>query len=88
MPAASVVILRPAHQRRGKSETHGRLDPRGAQKNFNGPDIRFYEQKLLPVKVRKGEFAMFLPPLGAHAPCCTDDGRKAVKKLVIKVLAD
>ena len=66
----------------------GRLDPGGAQKNFNGPDIRFYEQKLLPVKVRKGEFAMFLPPLGAHAPCCTDDGRKAVKKLVIKVLAD
>ena len=66
----------------------GRLDPRGAQKNFNGPDIRFYEQKLLPVKVRQGEFAMFLPPLGAHAPCCTDDGRKTVKKLVIKVLAE
>lgn len=40
------------------------------------------------VTLKPGEFAIFFPPLGAHAPGCTTGEERKIKKLVIKVLAD
>lgn len=40
------------------------------------------------VTLKPGEFAIFFPPLGAHAPGCTSGEERKIKKLVIKVLAD
>ncbi len=40
------------------------------------------------VTLKPGEFAIFFPPLGAHAPCCTTGAGRKIRKLVIKVLVD
>ncbi len=51
-------------------------------------DCALFDAKFKPVKVKRGEFAIFFPPYGAHAPCCTDDAPGRTRKLVIKILAD
>ena len=49
-------------------------------------DYVLYEGKSTPVSLQPGEFAIFLPPIGAHAPCCiTDGGPNRIKKVVVKV---
>jgi len=65
----------------------GRLDPQAPKHPTcaDGEDICFRVQDLFPVTVHPGEFALFFPPLGAHAPCCSDGQSKRVKKLVVKV---
>ena len=40
-----------------------------------------------PWTIEKGEFAVFFPGEGAHAPCLTVDGSRFVRKVVIKVRA-
>ena len=37
--------------------------------------------------LRPGEFAIFFPEKGAHAPCLSSDGSRSIRKLVIKVRA-
>jgi len=68
----------------------GRLAPRAPKHptRADGEDVSFNTQYLYPVTVHAGEFALFFPPLGAHAPCCSDGTSKRVKKLVVKVLAN
>jgi YhcH/YjgK/YiaL family protein len=39
------------------------------------------------VTLKPGEFALFFPPIGAHAPGCTTGEKHKIKKVVIKVLA-
>lgn len=51
-------------------------------------DVVLFEAEFKPVVVKRGEFAIFFPPLGAHAPCCTVDEPGKTKKVVIKVLAE
>lgn len=52
-------------------------------------DYVLYEGKSTPATIRPGEFAIFFPPSGAHAPCClAPDGPKRIKKVVVKVAAD
>ena len=51
-------------------------------------DVVLFDGESKPVTVKIGEFAIFFPPLGAHAPCCTLDAPGKTRKLVIKVLAD
>ena len=51
-------------------------------------DIMFFEAEKRPVTLKPGEFAIFFPPNGAHAPCCAADKPGKTRKLVIKVLAD
>lgn len=55
-------------------------------------DICFFEvEDRSSVRVhtlRKGEFAVFFPPYGGHAPCCSEGELGKIKKLVIKILAD
>jgi len=65
----------------------GRIDPRAPKHPTcaDGKDIRFRVQDLFPVTVHPGEFAIFFPPVGAHAPCCSDGQSVRVKKLVVKV---
>ena len=41
-----------------------------------------------PVTLKPGEFAVFLPPCGAHVPCTSLTGPRKIRKLVIKVRAD
>ena len=38
--------------------------------------------------LKPGEFAVFMPPRGAHAPCLSPDGPRRIRKVVVKVLAD
>jgi len=52
-------------------------------------DIKFLEAESSLVTLQPGDFAIFFPLRGAHAPCCTLGAVPAkVKKLVIKILAD
>ena len=49
-------------------------------------DCVVYEGKFNPVTLQPGEFAIFFPPFGAHAPCCrTPGGPEKIKKVVVKV---
>ena len=51
-------------------------------------DYVLYVGPSKPVTLTPGEFAIFFPPLGAHAPCCcAPDGPGKIKKVVIKVAA-
>ena len=52
-------------------------------------DYVLYAGPSKPVTLNPGEFAIFLPPLGAHAPCCCAPGGPGkIKKVVVKVAAD
>jgi len=51
--------------------------------------VLFDKSNLRQVTLQPGEFAIFFPPLGAHAPCCAPDNKPMkIKKLVIKIRAD
>jgi len=49
-------------------------------------DIGFIDAATRPQTLKPGQFAIFFPPHGGHAPCCALDGSKSVRKVVIKVL--
>ena len=51
-------------------------------------DVVFMDRVTWAYSVRPGEFAMFLPPRGGHAPCLELDGAKTVRKVVVKVPVD
>ena len=49
-------------------------------------DYVLYEGKSEPVTLKPGDFAIFFPPDGAHAPCAhAPGGPEKIKKVVIKV---
>jgi len=48
-------------------------------------DVVLMDRITWAYSVRPGEFAMYLPPRGGHAPCLELDGAKTVKKVVVKV---
>jgi YhcH/YjgK/YiaL family protein len=51
-------------------------------------DFVLYDGKAEPIVLEPGEFAIFFPPLAAHAPCCiAPQGPEKIKKIVVKVLA-
>ena len=60
------------------------------------PDFRFDDEKDAGFvdmdcelkTLRPGDFAVFMPPRGAHAPCLSLDGPRRIRKVVVKVLAD
>ena len=52
-------------------------------------DFVLYEGESDLAVLEPGEFAIFFPPLDAHAPCCiAPGGPDRIKKVVIKILAD
>lgn len=52
-------------------------------------DYVLFQGEKRPVTLQPGEFGIFFPPRGAHAPGCLAEGGPAkIRKLVIKVLAD
>ena len=48
-------------------------------------DYALFDQKTRAYTFLPGDFCVFVPPFGAHAPCKSLDGATRVKKLVIKV---
>ena len=53
---------------------------------FDGKkDIGFFDAKTEAVTLQPGDFAVLMPPLGAHAPCRSLDGVRTIRKLVIKI---
>ncbi len=61
-----------------------KFNPRGNMWDAAG-DIGFADVPCRKVTVKPGEFALFMPVAGAHAPCFSDDGEREIKKVVIKV---
>ena len=52
-------------------------------------DYVLFEGASEPHVINPGEYAIFFPPLGAHAPLCMAPGGPVkVRKVVVKVLAD
>lgn len=51
-------------------------------------DFVLFEAPTRPVTLTPGEFAIFFPPDGAHAPCHTAGDAATIRKLVIKVKAE
>ena len=51
-------------------------------------DIVFFNAVTKPLTLNPGEFAIFFPPDGAHAPGRCAGNRRSIRKLVIKVLHD
>ena len=70
-------------------ETYGlaRFDPAAPGSFDEAKDIGFYDQPVEPVTVRPGEFAILWPRTCAHAPGCSLDGARTIRKLVAKVRA-
>lgn len=65
----------------GLYDTKGKLfEPFDAEK-----DIGFADMKTKPLTLQPGEFVIFFPGSGAHAPCKTLGPKTMRKKLVIKV---
>ena len=51
-----------------------------------GRDCVLYDGKFEPVTLEPGDFAIFFPPFGAHAPCGRVPGRpERIRKAVVKV---
>jgi len=48
-------------------------------------DIAFLDAKTAPATLAPGDFCILMPPLGAHAPGCSLDGARTIRKLVIKI---
>ena len=69
------------------SETIGVTEPE--PKVFDGfnveKDYVLFMAKGEPWTLKPGEFAIFLPEKGAHAPGLSSDGSRSIRKLVIKV---
>ncbi|MBQ6137265.1 MAG: YhcH/YjgK/YiaL family protein [Kiritimatiellae bacterium] len=68
-------------------ETFGVLESSGGPEFDDERDIGFFEAGGRCVTVAPGEFAVFMPGDGAHAPGHSDDGPRTVRKVVVKVLA-
>ena len=51
-------------------------------------DCVLFDVETIPATIRPGEFAIFFPPNGAHAPGHSSDGERTIRKLVIKVKAE
>ena len=51
-------------------------------------DIVFFKAKVEPRTLHPGEFAIFFPRKDAHAPGHCVDGKRTIRKLVIKVRAE
>ena len=45
----------------------------------------FQNPKMAKISLMKGEFAIFYPPYGAHAPNKTEGAQRKHRKLVVKV---
>ena len=72
-------------------ETYGFCDLDPSDPAFRldeSKDIGFVDVRTKPVTLKPGEFAVFLPPRGAHVPCTSLTGPRKIRKLVIKVRAD
>ena len=69
------------------SETIGVVKP--DPKVFDGfnveKDYVLFKAKGEPWTLTPGEFAIFFPEEGAHAPCLSADGPRRIRKLVVKV---
>lgn len=48
-------------------------------------DCMLFDAETKPVTLKPGEFAIFFPPVGGHAPCHFDDCVRTIRKLIIKV---
>ena len=48
-------------------------------------DYMLFDAETKPVTLQPGEFALFFPPTGGHAPCHSENGPRTIRKLVIKV---
>lgn len=48
-------------------------------------DCMLFDAETKPVTLKPGEFAIFFPPAGGHAPCHFDDCARTIRKLIIKV---
>ena len=48
-------------------------------------DYVLFKAKGEPWTLTPGEFAIFFPEEGAHAPCLSADGPRRIRKLVVKV---
>ena len=68
-------------------ETYGLADTKGVlyQPFDEAKDIGFADAKTEPLTVQPGEFAIFFPVTGGHAPCKTLGPKTVRRKLVIKV---
>ena len=51
-------------------------------------DCILFNAETRPVTLNPGEFAIFFPPDGAHAPGHSSDGERMIRKVVIKVKAE
>lgn len=79
-----------------KNPKWGYEDPKNPAKSVPDPvwsfdearDIGFIDYPCTKVTLEPGEFAIFLPPHGAHAPCLSDNGPRKLRKVCIKVLAE
>ena len=69
------------------SETIGTaLPPGGVFAGFDAEgDFVLFKAKGEPWTLKPGEFAIFFPENGAHAPGLSSDGPRTIRKLVIKV---
>jgi YhcH/YjgK/YiaL family protein len=71
------------------SETIGVTEPES--KVFDGFNVKkdcvLFKAKGDMWTLKPGEFAIFFPEKGAHAPCLSSDGSRTIRKLVIKVRA-
>lgn len=48
-------------------------------------DVGFLDVATRPTTLVPGDFAVLMPPCGAHAPGCSLDGARTVRKLIIKI---
>ena len=71
------------------NETFGVTEPE--PKVFDGFNVKkdyvLFRAKGELWTLKPGEFAIFFPEKGAHAPCLSADGPRKIRKLVIKVRA-
>ena len=51
-------------------------------------DCELFNAETKPVTLHPGEFAIFFPPAGAHAPGHSSNGERTIRKVVIKVKAE
>jgi YhcH/YjgK/YiaL family protein len=70
-------------------ETYGlaEFDPAAEGSFDESKDIGFYDQKVVPVTLKPGEFAVFYPDTCAHAPACTLGEPCSIRKIIVKVKA-
>jgi YhcH/YjgK/YiaL family protein len=68
-------------------ETYGlaEFDSAAAGSFDEAKDIGFYDQKVVPVTLNPGEFAIFYPRTCAHAPACSLSGPRRIRKIIVKV---